>query len=241
MNFNIDFSFNGISSLLILLAWCVIFFLAYRLYKKHGKNVKAWRVALIILLGLFSLDFDFNVAATMIKVPILPLGVWLLYLLSKNTAGQWERFRPYAWLGFFANLIFLAVTLISIPIHQLLYPTDAPSTYFANVENVSVLNIHPSAGEINISEERLQKQVRMMSEATVDGHQWYYDEPEHRQGGFIGRNERFPYLLQGIEPKWGSGLNTVIYLEQDGKGLLVTTAEGQLYLRSDESLIEGGK
>jgi hypothetical protein len=241
MNINIDFSFNGVSSLLTIAAWGLIIFLAYRLYRKYKKNVKAWRVAFIVIIGLLSMDFKLNLADTIVNIPILPLGVWLLYFLSKNREGQWERFRPYAWLGFFANLIFVGTTLISIPIQLALYPKDNPSTYFANVEDVTILNIHPSAEETTFSKEKLQKQLHTMSKATIEGHPWYYDDEKFEGTRVMGRDERFPYLVQGIESKWGSGVDSVIYLEQDGKGLLVTTAKSQLYYRFDDSLIKGGK
>ena len=53
------------------------------------------------------------------------------------------------------------------------------------------------------------------------------------------RKERFPYLLTGVKPKWGSGIPTLIYLEEDGKGILITTPKKQLYFRSQQALVEG--
>ena len=62
--------------------------------------------------------------------------------------------------------------------------------------------------------------------------------------GSAGRNnarkERFPYLLTGTKPKWGSGIPTLNFLEKDGKGILITTPKRQLYFRAEQTLLERG-
>ena len=51
-------------------------------------------------------------------------------------------------------------------------------------------------------------------------------------------NDFHIYLLEASS-KWGSGLHTIIYIENDGKGILISTPQEQLYFRSEDSLIEG--
>ena len=66
---------------------------------------------------------------------------------------------------------------------------------------------------------------------------WYnetYLEPDKK-------TERFPYMLANTLPKWGSGLHTTIYIEKNGKGLLITTQEKQLYFQTERSLLEEAK
>ncbi|SFM02522.1 hypothetical protein SAMN04487943_106257 [Gracilibacillus orientalis] len=37
--------------------------------------------------------------------------------------------------------------------------------------------------------------------------------------------EKFPYLLDGIQSKWGSGYNPIVYLDRDGYNLIISTSE----------------
>lgn len=77
-----------------------------------------------------------------------------------------------------------------------------------------------------------------MNPEKVEGMQWYY-EKEFKDEQSIKRNERFPYQLAGTSPKWGSDLRPIIYIEADGKGLLISAPQKQLYFRSKESLLKG--
>ena len=173
---------------------------------------------------------------TLVSISILPLGVWVLYVIFRRKKEKWLVYRPYAWLGFWANFIFLASFLLSLPFHHLIYPKDKLTTYISNVENASLINIHPSAKECSLLKESLLRQLSTMhQEERVLNDQWHMNmflmEPDERE-------ERIPYLLVGTSTKWGSGLETMIFLEDDGKGILVLTSEKQLYLRSTDSLIE---
>ena len=190
-----------------------------------------------MFVGLFSFSFKWNMFDTMVKFPILPLGVWILYFILKGREERWQTYRSFAWLGFWANFIFLASTLIAIPVHHVVYPKDEPSTYISKVGNASILNIHPSAKDRLLNEESLLNQLDTMSQETIFSDQWYEDtymNPESNK-----RNERFPYQLIGASSKWGSGLDTIIYIEDDGKGILLSTPKEQLYFRSENSIIEG--
>ncbi len=52
------------------------------------------------------------------------------------------------------------------------------------------------------------------------------------------KKEQFPYLLVDYKSKWGSGLESMIYVEGDGKGILISTADQQYYYRSEMSTLK---
>lgn len=220
-----------------LLAWGSVIFLAYRVYKKQTVKSKVWKILIVMVIGFFSFTINFNILNTMIKFPILPLGVWLLYVRLKGKDERWQTYRAYAWLGFWANFIFLASTLLSIPVHQALYLKDEPKTYISNIENASIINIHPSAKDTSLNKESLLKQLDTMKKETIYSDEWYIDTYANVETNV--RNERFPYQLIGTSSKWGSGLQPIIFIEDDGKGILLSTPQQQMYFRSDRSLIEG--
>lgn len=230
---------NIIEIVTSIMGWIIIGILAFRIYKAQLEKPKAWKIIVVILVGLFSFSINWNVFNTLVQIAILPLGVWILYVFLKRKDGRWKKYRRFAWLGFWANFILLSMALIAIPINHLVYPKDQPLTYVANVENVSIVVIHPSANEHMLVKENLQKQIHNLKPKTFFSDEWYtetYMEAESSQ-----RKERFPYLLINTLPKWGSGLAATIYIEKDGKGLLIATLNKQYYFHSDELLIEEGK
>ena len=162
MEINFNFTINAVAIVTGILAWGSIIFLAYRVYKKQSVRPKVWKILLVMFVGLFSFSFNWNMFDTMVKFPILPLGVWILYFILKGREERWQTYRSFAWLGFWANFIFLASTLIAIPVHHVVYPKDEPSTYISNVGNASILNIHPSAKDRSLNKESLLKQLDTM-------------------------------------------------------------------------------
>lgn len=172
----------------------------------------------------------------LIKISILPLGVWILYLFKGKKEG-WKTYRPYAWLGFWANFIFLVTTFIAIPIQHIIYPEKDPTTYISNIKDATLIKIHPSAKNLSISQANFMKQINNFKEEQILSDQWYQDTFMDSKK----KTERFPYQLIGVSPKFGSGLSSIIYIENDRKGILISTSNKQLYFRSDHSLIGGGK
>ncbi|WHY77931.1 hypothetical protein QNH20_01770 [Neobacillus sp. WH10] len=240
MNIHYAFELNFNTVFTGIVAWVVIGMIAYRIYKKQSMKPKVWKVFVIILVGLFSFSINWQLLGTPVKFSILPLGVLLLYWILIGKEGRWQRYRPYAWLGFFANYIFLAAILLSLLAQHKIYPENDLSTYISNTEDASIVNIHPSALDSSLDKESLRKQIHSMTHKPIHA-QHRFKEEEMRDDGAIKRNERFPYQLTGTSAKWGSGLKTIIYLEADGKGMLVTSSKKQLYFRSKESLLKGGK
>ncbi|MFD1357003.1 hypothetical protein ACFQ4X_03755 [Fictibacillus halophilus] len=212
--------------------------LAYRIYKKQDEKPKKWKAIIVIIVGLFSFSFHLNLFDTFVKIPILPLGVWILYFIYRNKIEKWVRYRRFVWLGFFANFIFLASSFLSIPIQNALYPENEITTYLADVEEAHLVNIHPSGGEKTLNKKMLKNQLNTMKKEPIPSEDWYYNsvveiEPKDRK-------ERFPYQLTGTKTKWGSGTNAIIYVQEDGKGLLVLTQNKQHFYRVYTSILEGG-
>jgi hypothetical protein len=231
---NFDFTFNAIAILIGILAWIFIGYFTYRIYQKQMVKPKVWKILIVLLIGLFSFSFNWSMFDTMIKIPILPLGVWILYFALKGKGEKWQTYRSFAWLGFWANFIFLLSTLAVIPVHHAIYHENELSTYISTVENASIIPIHPSAKDFTLNKEKLLKQLHKMKPETIYSNQWYeetYLNPES-----TNTKERFPYQLIGTSPKWGSGFHTIIYLEEDGRGILLSTSKKQLYFRSEDSL-----
>jgi hypothetical protein len=217
-----------------IIEWAVIGYLAYRVYKRLAAKPKVWKVLFAILVGLFSFTVNMEWFHTLVKIPILPLGVWILYGVLKSKEGRWETYRRFAWIGFLANFIFLAGTLITIPVYSLIYPENDLSTYITGTKEASTNIIHPSGEGRTLDQEELMKQLSEMEQVEFDSWVWF-DEA----GGRYSKNERFPYQLVGTTPKWGSGLNPDIYMEQDGKGILISTRKNQYYFRFPETVLEG--
>ncbi|MEO4052965.1 hypothetical protein [Solibacillus sp. CAU 1738] len=218
--------------------WLIIGLLTYRLYKKQENKPKIWKIFIVIVIGIFSFTIKLDIYFVTVSFAILPLGVWLLAFICRKNEGKWQRYRQYAWLGFFANYIFLSMTLLIIPVNYLFYPINEITTYISNVDNVAIIRTHPSAKNSSLNKEALVNQLQTAQEAQIDSAQWYSDMVLHVETN--ERNERFPYLLTGTLPKWGSGIHANIYIEDDGKGILIASEKGYSYYRFEESLTEGG-
>lgn len=221
-----------------LVGLLVIVFFAYRIYQKLSEKPKMWKVLIVTWVGLFAFTFNWPMFGTMVKIPILPLGVWILYAIFRKKEEQWQVYRRFAWLGFFANFILLITTLVAVPIHQMMYPENEPASYISTIHDATIIQIHPSAEKSSLNKETLAKEIVSLNEEPVRSYDWYYEIDQYNQDKEV--IERFPYQLVGFKPKWGSGLNTIVYIEKDGKGLLLSTATKQLYFRSEHSLIKEG-
>lgn len=222
-----------------VLAWITIMFFAFHILKKQSVKPKVWKAIVILFVGIFSFAINFDMFNSLVKLPILPLGVWILYWIFHKQEEKWQVYRSYAWLGFFANFIFLIATLITTPIHDFSYPKDDLPTYISNVENTSMNRIHPSAHDSLLNKDKLLKQIDRMSQDKIYSQEWYNDTYVDTETN--RKTERFPYQLIGTKAKWGSGINTMIFIEEDGRGLLISTSQKQFYFRSEESFIEEGR
>ncbi|MEH7239332.1 hypothetical protein [Bacillus sp. JJ1562] len=237
--FPVEFDIGLISLIYLLIGWAMITFLAYRIHIKQEVKIKHWKMIFVIWVGLFSFSFNMNMFQTIIKIPILPLGVWILYFFLRSKEGRWERYRRFAWLGFFGNFIFLGLTFLTIGFQHVLYPPNNISTYISNVDHATIINTHTSAEDVILQKEKLIKERSNMKITEFFSDKWY--EETYMLGEPNTRKERFPYQVVGIQGKWGSNLQPTIFVEEDGKGLLIATPKKQYYFRSNDSFLEGVK
>ena len=90
MVIDFDFTINAVAIITGLLAWSSIVFLAYRVYKKQTVKPKVWKILIVMAVGIFSFSINWNLFNTMLKFPILPLGVWILYFIFKGKDERWQ-------------------------------------------------------------------------------------------------------------------------------------------------------
>ncbi len=232
----LDYGINGsfAAFILQLAAWGIFAYIFYSIYRKQEEKINVWKGLLIAFIGVFSFSITLTWQEQPVKIPVLPLGVWFVFLYFNRRGEGWLKYRRFAWSGFLANFLFLAAALAAPPIEGLVYPEDVASTYIASADHPSVILLYPSAEPATVKEEVLLDQVRDMKLEAVNVTEWY-EESRNRQ------NDRFPYQLTGTSPEWGSDFPLIIYVEKDGKGLLVETAENQFYFRSGTSFLEGGE
>jgi hypothetical protein len=140
---HIDYSFSIVSTLMSIMEWAIIGYLAFRAYKKLSAKPKVWKVIFAIFIGLFSFTINMEWFHTFVKIPILPLGVWILYAVLNRKEDRWDTYRRFAWIGFLANFIFLAGTL---PHHPGPIPSLSrkPSLYLHFRDQRSFPQCHPS-------------------------------------------------------------------------------------------------
>ncbi|OAB39228.1 hypothetical protein PMSD_04680 [Paenibacillus macquariensis subsp. defensor] len=225
---NVVFIVGGVLGCLIVLI------LVSRHYLKQQEKLAYWRIILVVLVGMFSFTINLNLFPA--KISILPLGVWILVgILSKKS---WQTYRTFAWIGFWANFIFLGTALMSGFMDNWVYPKEKASTYIADIENAYIVAIHPSALQVALNKERLQHQLRNVQSADVMGMEWSRESIMESESYY--QKEHFPYALLGTLPRWGSGLDSTIYIQDDGRGLLITTSTQSYYYRSKEPLIDMG-
>lgn len=230
-------SFDFLSNLLTVLAWGVIAYLAYRMYRKNPEQQVGWKAFLVLLTGITSFSITWMMASTVIRIAVLPLGVWVLYFFLKRKEGRWERYRKFAWLGFGANYIFLLSVLVASSIGHFVYPADHAETFVSDVKEASILSVHPNGSEkAALNVKVLNSELQKLKQSQVYDGTWY----EYTFVQEKARYERFPYLLLDAKPKWGSGVRSTIYVEKDGKGLLIQTPSESLYFRSTQSFVVGG-
>ena len=225
-----------------LAAWGSIIILARHIYGKQDLKPIIWKLAVVIFVGLFSFSINLPYMDQQIKLAIHPLGVWILFgIYSRTHDGKCcEKYRKYAWLGFFANFIFLAVSLINPLIHSVIFPANEISTYLSDINKGKIIQTHPSAHIKVLDRDSLLVQLDSIKEEPVHSEKWYYEafesgiEPSKAE-------ERFPYQLAGIKAKWGSGIDPMIFVEQDGKGILISTGQKQVYFRAEEIFLNKGE
>ncbi len=220
-----------------MLAWMVLAFWFWRTCKAQPieERPDRWKIMITVLTGLFSFSINLPMFDEVLTLAILPLGVWILYGILKRNE-RWQAYRKYAWIGFLGNYIFFGAAILAIGLSGLFYPKDSIETYLADISNVELIPIHPSGKEVDLNITKLEESLVTFEREHGNVVQWYEEireqkwpteenkEPEKAQ-------EKFPYLLTGVKAK--AGKNVQVYVELDGKGLLVTSEDHQYYFRSN--------
>lgn len=239
------------TSMMSIISWGILIGAVCYLYRRQTEKPVIWKMAIVVYVGLFCFNFQFPIGAsdTPMKIAILPLGVWILILVFGKKKERWKVYRPYAWLGFFWNYVFLITTLLISPLQNILYPSDKVETFLAELDDPGILLIHPSGKQANLNKEVFIESLSSWELRKMDTVEWYDESfPKIREGELDEEEpvphqttERFPYLLLGASPKWGSGYESTIYIESDGKGMLISTEKVQYYFRSTDSILKGRK
>ncbi|RLQ93779.1 hypothetical protein [Falsibacillus albus] len=228
-------SINLPSLLLNLAVWAGSAALVIFFYRKNKAKLTGWKVFLATFVGLFSFSITVPLFHDTFKIALLPLGVWILFFIFRKVKDRWVKYRPFAWLGFFSNYLFLAAGLLAIPINHGLYPENEVSTYLSSYEQPVLIAINPSADEHRIDRAALSTALNKMKEKKIYSTVWYQNITG--QNGKKG-DERFPYVLKGTSSKSGSGIQTMVFVEKDGKGILVNSQRRQRYFHSPSSIWE---
>lgn len=213
-----------------IISLCITGGLVFYNHAKRIEKLSFWSVMAVVVIGMFSFSFPIHVGVRPVRIPIIPLGVGILYFYFQRKQNQWKVFGVYAWLGYLFNVFLLILTLISIPIHQTVYPNKL-STYIANPSEASIVLSQPSGHDVSLNKENLIKLINSQALPSLESGLQWMKNTSGKQG------EWFPYMVTDALPKWGSDANAIIYIEKDGKGILVTTRYSQYYFRSNNSLI----
>lgn len=226
---------NLVPDAAIVLCWVLLVVSLIYTYRKQGGRETIWKLLLVYFVGVFSFSFTITYFKEPLQIAILPLGVWLLYAVLVRR-GSWERYRRYAWIGFFSNYLFLVSTLIAFPVQDVVYAPDELTTYVADASEARVYTIHNGANETVQLVPHFQELAEQAQLTPMQVDDWYYDSHFLEEGQLP---ERFPYVITGVQARWGSGYTPSIYVEKDGKGLLIVTNKQSRYYRTEQSLLRG--
>ncbi|RJE85119.1 hypothetical protein D3P07_21345 [Paenibacillus sp. 1011MAR3C5] len=234
MALQLEFPQNIILVIASILGWGIVIYWMIRNYQKLREKPVVWKMILVTLVGILSVSINVTLFSTTVKLSILPIGVLLVFLFMRNSS--WNTYRKFAWIGFFSSFILVAATLLGSWLHQTVYDKTDPVTYLSDIQHIQVIGIHPSAQQIGWDKETFEKRIPDLKlEESYDTLTWYYES--RPTGETMHANEKFPYALLGAKPSWGSGYESAVFVESDGKGLLIQTPERHYYFRSEEPLV----
>ncbi|GGI15212.1 hypothetical protein [Gottfriedia solisilvae] len=238
VQYQYDF-FQHVPSIVVsLLNYLIFGLIIYSLYKRKKDKITLWKVILIAFIGGILFSINLNIFHSFIQIPILPIGVWLLYWICKKRFGKigWEKYRSFAWAGFYIKFIFIFTSFLIYPIDLLIYPKDELKTFISEIKQPKIIRTIPKVSDVELENSKLFQSVDTfkINELFKD-EKWYAGTFQYETK--MKPIERFPYILVGTKPKFGSNLKTIIYIEKDGKGIFITTKYKHYYFRSDTNII----
>ncbi|WLR42640.1 hypothetical protein LC087_18495 [Bacillus carboniphilus] len=218
-----------------IIPWSIIAIIAYYFYKKQEMKPNIILVIIVIYVGVFTFSIKLDIFDH-IGLPILPLGVWFLYLVLNRKEGRWERYRKFAWLGFAGSYLIFATMLAANPFYPSSDPEVDPLDYLFHVKDATVIQTHPSAEKCIFNKEVFLKEVTRLTEGNYDPLIWLNESVEREESN--QKNERFPYIL--MPNALEEDASVIIHIEEDGKGLLVTTTQQTHYFQIEKSILKEG-
>lgn len=240
MNYWINSPTNLIDLITTIICWLLFITIVFLVYQRNKEDLSLWRSLIIAFIGLFTFDFTLNIFGEHALLPLLPLGVWILYGIfrSRNNHMGWQRYRLFAWIGFMTSFLFFFVSLLGAFLHDQIYSKKEISTYLANFEEAELIETHSSANEGSLKE-NFPSLISSFKEKEFNSMVWYQETERNVDREDI--KERFPYLLKGFQPQLGSGIQSMIYIKRNGKGVFVVSENGeQHYFESSTSLFKEG-
>jgi len=220
------------NSFILILSAAVFFYV----YKSQKLKLSLKNTVITTIIGLFVFSVTINTSYGSLKIPVLPLGVWFLYwfLRRDKQNERWQRYRRFAWLGYFLNFGFLLSNMLVFPLTSFLYPEGKLTTFIGDTTKAKVILTNPSSLPVKLDKTLLKKQLVHAKEKHANGTDWYYDSTVHENKA----PERFPYYLADTKVKSGKGGGVQIFIEKNGKGLLISTSKGQHYFQFQRSVLK---
>ena len=234
MLFLFDRPFNIVQFVEAIVGWGLIIYWVVRRYKRQERKPVIWKMIVVAAVGLFSFSITLELFGQTVKLAILPLGVWIVFIFYRSRS--WNVYRRFAWIGFIANYIFLVITLLAGFIHHAIYDQDKAATFLADVREAEVVGIHPSAKAVVFDPQRFDDLLGELQHGDLSSNADWYMQSKHEHEPYY-QQERFPYALLGAESSWGSGLQAAVYVRDDGKGLLIVASDRTYYYLSEQPLI----
>ncbi|PGS52262.1 hypothetical protein [Bacillus sp. AFS041924] len=125
MNFQFHFDEYHLASdiIITLVNYITLGYLFYWVYKTNTLKPKVWKALIAMLIGIFVFSINLNFDHYRIEIPILPLGLWILYWICKRNDHQdrWGKYRRFAWAGFLIRFFFLITSLLKTLIDSVIY------------------------------------------------------------------------------------------------------------------------
>ena len=90
------------------LVFLIIMLLFIYLYRRQQNRPQVWKAAVVYAAGLFSFSISIPLFGVPVSFALIPLGVLFLMWLLSRKPGRWQRYKVFAWFGFWSNYLFLA-------------------------------------------------------------------------------------------------------------------------------------
>lgn len=96
-----------ITTIFTIISWFSIFAIAYFTYKKLQEKPAFWKVLVVTFIGILAFTVNLEVFGSWIRLPILPLGVWILMVFFIGKKGDGKCIVPLLGLDLRVNLFSL--------------------------------------------------------------------------------------------------------------------------------------